>query len=75
MLISGFPSSIRHILIEKKKTKFFLLFFGFYDSLPSVPPSPTVSLTWGVQGYIFPPTIPAYIKEVHLYQATRTGFV
>ncbi len=37
-------------------------------------PSPMLSPTCGVQDYIDPPTIQAYVKEVHLDQATRIEF-
>ncbi len=42
-------------------------------STPSQP-SPTVSPTWGLQGHIYPPTIQAYVDEVHLDQTTRIEF-
>lgn len=37
-------------------------------------PLPTVSPTSGIQGKIFPPTIQAYVDEVHLDQTTRIEF-
>ena len=37
-------------------------------------PSPTISPTWGLQGHIYPPTIQAYVDEVHLDQTTRIEF-
>jgi hypothetical protein len=36
---------------------------------------PTVSPTWGLQGHINPPTIQAYVDEVHLDQTTRIEFL
>ena len=40
----------------------------------SAPPSPTLEPTWGLQGRIYPATIQAYVKEVHLDQTTRIEF-
>jgi hypothetical protein len=38
-------------------------------------PSPTLPPTWGPQSFINPPTIQAYIDEVHLDQTTRIEFL
>ena len=38
-------------------------------------PSPTLSPTWGLLGFINPPTIRAYIDEVHLDKTTRIEFL
>ncbi|HQA29680.1 MAG TPA: hypothetical protein PLA02_10755 [Brevefilum fermentans] len=53
---------------------------GIVTPQPMVPtstqsqPSPTLLPTWGLQGHIYPPTIQAYVDEVHLDQTTRIEF-